>query len=84
MPAMHIPAPFDAARVTRAFEGLAERGFIPADEKMRAVLAGAFGNSGFLGRLALRETETLENYFASSPEAILREAKALALVPFRR
>ena len=55
MPDLHIPPlPFDAARVTRAFEGLAERGFIPADEKIRALLAGAFGNSGFLVRLALR------------------------------
>ena len=61
-------------------EGLAERGFIPADAA-HALLAGAFGNSGFLVRLALRENETLADYFRNGPDAIVAAACALALAP---
>src|SRR5450631_4397217 len=82
MSALHIPPlPFEPARVTRAFAALAERGFTPPDEKARALLAGAFGNSGFLVRLALRETQTLADYFAGGPDAIVQAACALALAP---
>ena len=78
---LHIPPrPFDSARVTRALEGLAERGFIPADAA-RTLLAGAFGNSGFLVRLALRESGTLADYFRDGPDAIVEAACALALAP---
>ena len=75
------PLPFDAARVTRAFEALAERGFTPPDEAARALLASAFGNSGFLVRLALRESGTLADYFTLGPDAILHAAMALARAP---
>jgi len=82
MPALHLPPlPFDTARVSRAFEALAERGFIPADEKACALLAGAFGNSGFLVRLALKETRVLADYFSEGPDAIVQAACALALSP---
>src|SRR5580704_4809495 len=79
---MPIPTPFDPARAARTFEALAEHGFVPPHAQAQALLCGAFGNSPFLAHLATRETETLEDYFASGPEAILREAKALALMPF--
>jgi glutamate-ammonia-ligase adenylyltransferase len=78
---LHIPPlPFDTARVTRALEGLAERGFIPADTA-RELLAGAFGNSGFLVRLALRESAGLADYFRDGPDVIVQTACALALAP---
>jgi [glutamine synthetase] adenylyltransferase / [glutamine synthetase]-adenylyl-L-tyrosine phosphorylase len=80
---LHIPPlPFDAARLGRALEALEEKGFRPPDENARALLAGAFGNSPFLLRLALRETETLAAYFSRRPEALLGEARALALTDF--
>src|ERR1019366_4940788 len=83
MPVPHIPPlPFDAARLARALDALEEQGFRPPDEKARALLAGAFGNSPFLQRLALRETETLAAYFTRGPEALLDEANALALTNF--
>ncbi len=74
--------PFDAARLARAFEALEEKGFRPPDEKARALLAGAFGNSPFLLRLALRESETLAAYFTRGPDALLADARALALTDF--
>ena len=81
MPAIP-PWPFDQSRAARAFQALAERGFTPPDEKARALLAGAFGNSPFLVRLALRESETLSAFFAQGPEAILAEAERLTLAVF--
>jgi glutamate-ammonia-ligase adenylyltransferase len=83
MPALTTPPlPFDAARVVRAFDTLKEAGFAPPDDKAGALLAGAFGNSGFLVRLALREVQTLQDYFSRGPEPILQDACALALGPF--
>ncbi len=83
MSALHIPPlPFDAARVARGFEALAEKGFTPPDEQARALLAGAFGSSPFLLRLALRETETLAAYFTAGPDTLLTEVLALALSAF--
>src|ERR1700722_12796872 len=80
---LHVPPlPFDAARLARAIAALEEQGFQPPDEKARAVLAGAFGNSPFLLRLALRETETLAAYFTRGPEELLDEIRALALTNF--
>ncbi|HWY62281.1 MAG TPA: bifunctional [glutamine synthetase] adenylyltransferase/[glutamine synthetase]-adenylyl-L-tyrosine phosphorylase [Rhizomicrobium sp.] len=76
------PLPFDAARVTRAWGALAERGFTPPDDQARTLLSGVFGNSPFLLRLALRESEILADYFAHGPDAILREARALAMTQF--
>ncbi len=75
------PLPFDAARAARSFESLAEQGFTPADEKARALLTGAFGNSPFLARLASRESETLAAFFTDGPEAVLDQARKLALGP---
>ena len=81
MPAIP-PLPFDAARLARAFEALAEKGFTPPSEQARALLAGAFGNSPFLLRLALHETETLAAYFIAGPDALLQQACDLALSLF--
>src|SRR5437764_860949 len=79
---MSAPLPFDAGRVARAFEALAERGFTPPGAEAHALLSGAFGNSPFLLRLALRESQTLADFFARGPEAVLGQARALALMPF--
>ena len=55
------PRPFDTDRAARITEALVERGFV-RDEPL---LASVFGNSAFLGRLALRETQALEEYFTA-------------------
>jgi glutamate-ammonia-ligase adenylyltransferase len=77
-----MPAPFDVSRAARTFEALAEKGFTPPDEQARALLSGAFGNSPFLARLAIREMDALAAYFSHGPEAILDEAKQSALAAF--
>ena len=83
MPALIVPPlPFEAARAARAFEALAERGFTPPDDQARGFLSAAFGNSPFLVRLALRETQTLMDCFTAGPDAILKQAQALALNSF--
>jgi glutamate-ammonia-ligase adenylyltransferase len=58
---------------------LAERGFTPPNAAAKALLEGAFGNSPYLARLALREPETLAAYFAHGPETVAADATALAL-----
>ena len=47
--------------------------------RARALLAGAFGNSAFLLRLALRESEALADYFLRARRRLLAAASALAL-----
>jgi len=68
------PAPFDPARAARVKEALAEQGFASDEPLLDAV----FGNSAFLGRLALRETGALGEYFAAGPETVLNAAILLA------
>jgi glutamate-ammonia-ligase adenylyltransferase len=73
-----LPGIFDPARAARTFESLAAEGFsVPASA--HDLLAAAFGNSPFLCRLALRERETVADFFVRGPEAILAQAGALAL-----
>ncbi len=72
------PSPFDTARAARTLEALREAGFVPPDAAARALLEGAFGNSPYLARLALRETQTLADYFARGPQAVLATAQELA------
>jgi len=76
---IHPPLPFDAARAARTLEDLAGQGFTPPDAAARALLQGAFGNSAYLARLALRESGTLERYFADGPEAVVAAAIDAAL-----
>ena len=64
------PKPFDTDRAARIREALAERGFA-RDEPL---LASVFGNSAFLGRLALRETDSLGDYFIAGPQSVLNAA----------
>src|SRR5476649_2416583 len=72
---LHIPPhPFDPARAVRVKEALAGRDFVSGEPLLDAV----FGNSAFLGRLALQETGALGEYFASSPETVLNAAILLA------
>ena len=68
------PLPFDTARAARVKEALAEKGF-HSDEPL---LDAVFGNSPFLGRLALRETGALGEYFAAGPHTVLNAAILLA------
>ncbi|HWX89326.1 MAG TPA: hypothetical protein VNY75_03410, partial [Rhizomicrobium sp.] len=68
------PNPFDPARAVRVKEALAEKGFVSSEPLLDSV----FGNSAFLGRLAMQETGALGEYFASSPETVLNAAILLA------
>ncbi len=68
------PRPFDLARAERVKEALAETGFISSEPLLDAV----FGNSAFLGRIAMRETGALGEYFAASPQTVLNAAILLA------
>ena len=68
------PRPFDQARVDRIRESLAEQGFSGSE----ALLASVFGNSPYLGRLALREAGALGEYFAAGPDTVLNAAILLA------
>ncbi len=72
------PLPFDPARAARTLETLAERGFAPP-QNAQVLLAGVFGNSGYLSRLGLRHPETLRAYFAQGPRAVVESAIAAAL-----
>ena len=78
MPGSHVPPlPFDSARAARIREELSGRGLSwPADQA--ALLDGVFGNSPFLGRLALREPETLTRLLTAGPDAALQAAIARA------
>jgi len=69
------PQPFDTARAARIRDGLAEQGFTRTDPLLDSV----FGNSAFLGRLALRETAVLGDYFTAGPQAVLDAAIAQGL-----
>ena len=72
-----IPAPFDRARAERTLVALAEGqdGFLPPPDRAE-VFAGAFGNSPFLARLALRDRAFLGRTFDRPPEAVLRDIEA--------
>ena len=72
-----IPAPFDRARADRVLEALAEGedGFAPSPTQAE-VFAGAFGNSPFLARLAIRERAFLQRTRDAAPDAVLADIKA--------
>ena len=73
-----FPRPFDPKRASRTLEALAADGVV-VQEANRKLLEAAFGNSGFLSRLALREHALLADFFAQGPKAILGDAIASAL-----
>ena len=59
MPDLHVPPlPFDSARAARILEDLSARGVSQQSDRQQ-LLEGVFGNSPFLGRLALREAQAL-------------------------
>ncbi|MCP5411483.1 MAG: bifunctional [glutamine synthetase] adenylyltransferase/[glutamine synthetase]-adenylyl-L-tyrosine phosphorylase [Alphaproteobacteria bacterium] len=68
------PRPFDPARAARVAEALAENGLVSSDP----LLAAVFGNSPFLGRLAVREHGALAEYLAAGPLTVLNAAILLA------
>ncbi|HKD48461.1 MAG TPA: hypothetical protein VKB67_12320, partial [Rhizomicrobium sp.] len=76
MPDLHVPPlPFDSARAARILDELSGRGF-SWNTNQAELLQGVFGNSGFLGRLALRESETLARIFTAGPKLALEETVA--------
>jgi glutamate-ammonia-ligase adenylyltransferase len=72
-----IPAPFDPARAERTLAAIAEgeEGFAPRTAQ-REVFEGAFGNSPFLARLAVREQAFLRRTGAMPPQAVLEAIEA--------
>src|ERR1700761_9307460 len=68
------PKAFDPERTARVKAGLAEQGFASEEPLLDAV----FGNSPFLGRLALREIGALGEYFAAGPQTVVNAAVLLA------
>ena len=76
-----LPPPFDGARAKRTLDELAERGLSPPPEVGR-VLESLFGNSPYLARLALRDSEVVSDLAAHGPAAtfaaILDSARAVA------
>jgi [glutamine synthetase] adenylyltransferase / [glutamine synthetase]-adenylyl-L-tyrosine phosphorylase len=68
------PKAFDVERAARVKAGLVEQGFASEEPLLDAV----FGNSPFLGRLALRELGALGEYFAAGPETVVNAAVLLA------
>ena len=68
------PKPFDPARAARVKEALAENGFASDEPLLDAV----FGNSAFLGRIAMREIGALGEYFAAGPQTVLNAAILMA------
>ncbi|MGH6829321.1 MAG: bifunctional [glutamine synthetase] adenylyltransferase/[glutamine synthetase]-adenylyl-L-tyrosine phosphorylase [Rhizomicrobium sp.] len=79
MPDLRVPPlPFDCARAARTLQTLAESGFSPASAT-QSLLEGAFGNSPFLCRLALREPEILVRTLTKGPDAVLEQASARAM-----
>jgi glutamate-ammonia-ligase adenylyltransferase len=78
MPGLNIPPlPFDSARAARIREELSGRGLSWRPDQ-QALLDGVFGNSPFLGRLALREPETLTRLLTAGPDVALQAAIARA------
>lgn len=73
-----LPRAFDPARAERLLADLASAGF-PADGPVRALLQTVFGNSPYLGRLALRHTELLRRLFAIGPESLFEDTCRAAL-----
>ena len=74
MPDLHIPPlPFDPARAARILEELSGRGFSWRPDQQK-LLEGVFGNSPFLGRLALRQPESLARLLTAGQDAALRDA----------
>src|SRR3954468_24160235 len=75
MPGILVPPrPFDTARAARVREALGQAGYTSE----QPLLDSVFGNSAFLGRMAIRETGALGEYFAAGPETVLNAAILLA------
>jgi glutamate-ammonia-ligase adenylyltransferase len=76
-PPRKIPAPFDPARAERTLSALAEGddAFVPSSAQAE-ILAGAFGNSPFLARLALRDRAFLRRTLGLAPDAVLKNIEA--------
>ena len=72
------PLPFDPDRAARVFEALAEQGFAPGADD-RALLTAVFGNSPFLGRLAIREHAMLSELLSEGADPVVAQAIELAL-----
>src|ERR1700744_5016814 len=74
---LKIPAPYDPGRAERTLSALAESGVSIAPD-IEPALEGAFGNSPYLARLAVRDADFLRRTLGQSPDAML--AGILAVV----
>lgn len=74
---LHPPLASDSARVERTLEELREKGYSFEGDAL-ALLGGAFGNSPYLCRLALRGPDILRSYFERGAEAAADAAYASA------
>ncbi len=79
-PARPFPKPFDPERAARVLASLAESDppVVP-DGSVRPLLISAFGNSPFLGRVALRERDALAALLSLSPGEVMAQIGADAL-----
>ncbi|HUO01830.1 MAG TPA: hypothetical protein VMU31_03555, partial [Rhizomicrobium sp.] len=74
MPDLHIPPlPYDPVRAARILEELSARGFSWRPDQS-VLLEGVFGNSPFLGRLALRDAEALARILTDGPRSAWKGA----------
>ncbi|HEY1837963.1 MAG TPA: bifunctional [glutamine synthetase] adenylyltransferase/[glutamine synthetase]-adenylyl-L-tyrosine phosphorylase, partial [Rhizomicrobium sp.] len=70
-----LPRPFDPTRAGRTLETLAEDGVVVPDSA-RALLESAFGNSAYLARSAVRESEFLKALIARGVAPMLAAVQA--------
>jgi glutamate-ammonia-ligase adenylyltransferase len=71
----NLPAPFDTARAARTFEELVAKGIVLAPEHV-PLLRSVFGNSPFLSRVAVRDSEFLAALLANGTDVGLAEIAA--------
>jgi glutamate-ammonia-ligase adenylyltransferase len=75
---LKLPSPFDPDRAARTFESLAETGIV-VDGDDRLLLAAAFGNSPYLGRVAKREPSLVPQILGEGPAAVVESMRERAL-----
>lgn len=73
-----LPRATDPKRAERLLTDLSATGFV-ADGAVRALLYAVFGNSPYLGRLALRHPHSLFRLFSDGPEKLFDEVCQTAL-----
>ncbi len=72
-PGLVLPTPFDPSRAQRTIAALEAEG-VAISANVRAVLEGAFGNSPYLARLAVRDHAVVGGLLRGGPAAIVDAA----------